>query len=135
MNASSAPISDASDVLNRSASRIEHLCMLPLLHADNCLLSAPPGASENTAAHVTRNRWPLIVALLAAPERESTRLAALLARWPASVRRHQIADDVARRLGGHIQTSQPHPGNRAPPFARAAPTAQPFSMEPRCPHA
>ena len=93
MNASSAPISDASDVLNRSASRIEHLCMLPLLPADNCPLSALSGAPESTAAHVICNRWPLIVALLAAPERESTRLAALLARWPAGVRRHRCIDE------------------------------------------
>lgn len=101
MNASSAPISDASDVLNRSASRIEHLCMLPPLHADNCPLLALSGAPESTAARVTRNRWPLIVALLAAPERESRRLALLLERLPAERRRVECVDDVARRRWGH----------------------------------
>lgn len=38
-------------------------------------------------------RWPLIVALLADPPRESRRLAGLLARMPAERRRHRIADD------------------------------------------
>lgn len=55
------------------------------------------------------DRWPLIVALLAAPSRESRRLAALLTRWPtAEVRRHLLVDDVRRRLWtrGNAQTAR-----------------------------
>lgn len=44
------------------------------------------------------NRWPLIVALLAHPSRESRKLSRLLEGWPAEVRRHLLVDDVRRRL-------------------------------------
>jgi hypothetical protein len=43
------------------------------------------------------DRWPLIVALLRSPAAESRRLAALLTRWPATVRRHALSDDCRRR--------------------------------------
>lgn len=47
----------------------------------------------------TADRWHLICRLLAAPSRESRRLAGLLTRWPtAEVRRHLLRDDCARRL-------------------------------------
>ena len=42
-------------------------------------------------------RWHLIVSLLRSPAAESRRLAALLERWPAEVRRHELLDDVQRR--------------------------------------
>lgn len=41
-------------------------------------------------------RWPLIVALLGDPVRESRRLIAELARWPAPARRHSILDASGR---------------------------------------
>jgi len=46
----------------------------------------------------TADRWQLICRLLANPERESTRLAALLERLPAERRRHVLRDDVQRRI-------------------------------------
>ncbi len=46
----------------------------------------------------TADRWHLICRLLAAPSRESRRLARLLERLPAERHRHLIADDVRRRL-------------------------------------
>lgn len=46
------------------------------------------------------DRWHLICRLLAAPKRESNRLAALLERLPAERRRVECLDDVARRRWG-----------------------------------
>ncbi|MCL4182158.1 MAG: hypothetical protein KJ011_01770 [Burkholderiaceae bacterium] len=62
-----------------------------------------PNATSVTAVTAVTGvtRWPLIVALLLAPERTSRGLAALLARWPANVRRVECADDVGRRRWGH----------------------------------
>ncbi|ODS99029.1 MAG: hypothetical protein ABS56_02735 [Lautropia sp. SCN 69-89] len=45
----------------------------------------------------TADRWPLIVALLAAPARESWRLARLLERLPHVARKHELSDDCRRR--------------------------------------
>ena len=45
-------------------------------------------------------RWHLIVSLLRSPAAESRRLAALLTRWPAEVRRHVLPDDCRRRYYG-----------------------------------
>lgn len=42
-------------------------------------------------------RWHVVCRLLAAPSRESRRLAALLTGWPATVRKHELADDCRRR--------------------------------------
>lgn len=44
------------------------------------------------------DRWHLICRLLADPEPESRRLAALLERWPAERRRHVLSDDAPRRF-------------------------------------
>lgn len=44
-------------------------------------------------------RWPIVVALLHSPVRESRRLAALLEQLPTERRRHEIPDDCMRRPG------------------------------------
>lgn len=46
-------------------------------------------------------RWHVVAALLANPSRETRRLARLLERWPATVRRVECVDDVARRKWRH----------------------------------
>lgn len=52
------------------------------------------------------NRWHVVCRLLAAPAAESRRLGKLLTGWPATVRRHLLVDDCARRLWkrGNAQT-------------------------------
>lgn len=49
-------------------------------------------------------RWPIVVALLLDPERESRRLARLLERLPAEVRRVEVPDDCRRRAGAGRRT-------------------------------
>jgi hypothetical protein len=60
----------------------------------------------------TADRWHLICRLLAAPSRESRRLGKLLTGWPATVRRHLLVDDCARRLW--VRGSSPEAVARVP---------------------
>ncbi|MDT3680297.1 MAG: hypothetical protein ROZ64_15850 [Burkholderiaceae bacterium] len=60
--------------------------------------STAPGGFGSRVSKLTYTRWPLIVALLTDPVHESNRLAALLSRWPATVRRHELPDDCRRRF-------------------------------------
>lgn len=46
------------------------------------------------------DRWSIVCRLLAAPERESHRLARLLERLPVERRRFECHDDVKRRRAG-----------------------------------
>ncbi len=62
-----------------------------------CPAESLPGPVTSLTTATTADRWPLIVALLAAPTRESRRLADLLGRWPHVARKHWIADDLVRR--------------------------------------
>lgn len=83
----------------------------------------------------TADRWPLIVALLADPRRESRRLGRLLERWPAERHRHLIFDDVARRLwlrgnAGDVRAtpavSHPRRGWGVNDAARVLPRSNPY---------
>lgn len=54
----------------------------------------------------TPDRWRVVCRLLAAPARTSRELARLLERLPATVRRHSLVDDCARRQwrkDGHLE--------------------------------
>lgn len=69
-----------------------------------CSAVPPPTRAErveqrNGTGRKRADRWLLIAALLRDPERESRRLTALLAGWPAEVRRHELHDDCRRRRG------------------------------------
>jgi len=79
---------------NLSTSESEHLYIYAIPMAASSLLET---RFKHGAAHFGADRWHLVCRLLANPERESTRLAALLERLPAEVRRHELADDVKRR--------------------------------------
>lgn len=65
-------------------------------------------------------RWPLIVALLTDPKRESRRLIAELDRWPAPARRHSILDAGGRppadaaRVESHESTQAPDQASGEP---------------------
>lgn len=56
-----------------------------------------PPQSRNPA---DADRWRTICLLLAEPAVESRRLAALLKRWPSSVKVHRLLDDCRRRRSG-----------------------------------
>lgn len=49
------------------------------------------------ASEASATRWHVVCRLLAAPSRESRRLAALLTGWPHVARKHELVDDVKRR--------------------------------------
>lgn len=95
-------------------------------------------------------RWPLIVALLADPVRESRRLIAELDRWPAPGRRHSILDaggrppaEAAPKNTGAAGSAGPGRGNAVPIANRVsdAPTLadqvqrEPAQPKARKPHA
>lgn len=116
-NACAAPFCASQGLVPTPCSEREHLYMLPLLHAvdahceGNC---EDCERVENTGRRRTgaRNtpavpRWPIVVALLADPERESARLALLLDPLPCDVRRHFIVDDCLRRAKGSRRSSWP----------------------------
>lgn len=59
-------------------------------------LTSTPCTRKAEMPEMQAGRWPLVVALLVDPERESARLARLLERLPAVRRRHLIPDDNRR---------------------------------------
>lgn len=54
----------------------------------------------HSAGTRSADRWHLVCRLLAEPAVESRRLAALLKRWPSSVKVHRLLDDCRRRRSG-----------------------------------
>lgn len=60
-------------------------------------IGEPHTATQPPQPNKPADRWHVICQLLVSPAAEAWRLAELLTRWPADVRRHELLDDVQRR--------------------------------------
>ena len=60
-------------------------------------IGEPHTATQPPQPNKPADRWQAIVALLAAHPAQARRLAELLERWPAEVRRHELLDHVQLR--------------------------------------
>ena len=90
----------APSLLPTNVANVTNTASVPLVgalaviaHSDVGNVSGVSGVSDAARS----DRWPLIVALLLSPTRESRRLAALLTGWPHVARKHELADDCRRR--------------------------------------